>query len=313
VGLKFEHIWPVLRRWLWLIILVGVIPPVVLGVRLKPTYSASARLQLTAPPAVQVAVYQQGDPYSNLRDELTVARIDFIEAAKSTEVRARAVAALALMDADAAYGLDVRQVRDSDFIDLSVEARTAELAQRTANAHAEAAIQYASELRALPARAAVAFLGERLRTAQAELEAAQFEAATVADQSRAEQMVRGAQEKYLLIQRKLNEAELKSVSSYSAQSMQVVARAPVPVAADSRKVQAQLMMSGLGGLVAGVLIAMLLDFVARKPVLRRMLPSRAVALDVIALLIGLTLGMLAGALLIGVTLGTLAGPFGGRS
>src|SRR5712691_3579560 len=33
-----QHVVPVVRRWLWLIVLVGVIPPLVLGVRLKPTY-----------------------------------------------------------------------------------------------------------------------------------------------------------------------------------------------------------------------------------------------------------------------------------
>jgi len=52
-----------------------------------------------------VSLYQQSQAYSNLRDELTVARNDFIEAAKSNEVRDRTVAALGLMDADTAYAL----------------------------------------------------------------------------------------------------------------------------------------------------------------------------------------------------------------
>jgi len=64
-------------------------------------------------------------------------------------------------------------VRDSNFVDVIVEARTGQLAATMANAHAEAAIAYVSELRGCTAKAAVTFLTEQLQTAQAELEAAQ--------------------------------------------------------------------------------------------------------------------------------------------
>jgi len=95
-----------------------------------------------------------------------------------------------------------------------------------------------------------------------------------------------------------------------------------------------------------VLIAMLLDVVARKPmsrpmlkpalgrmfksarermlkpalgrrikpVLRRIMPSRARALDTMVLLIGVSLGMLAGAMLVRMALGTaVAASLGGHS
>jgi hypothetical protein len=96
--------------------------------------------------------------------------------------------------------------------------------------------------------------------------------------------------------------------------------------------------------VSGVLIALLLDVVVRKaaprpmprlkpalgrmlkvkptlapvlklkPALRRLLPPRAIFLDAIALLIGVTLGMIAGALLIGLTVGgAVAASLGGHS
>lgn len=345
-GLKLEHVLPFLRRWLWLIVLIAVIPAVVIGGRLRPTYMAIARIQMTAPPDVGVTLYQQGVPYSNLRDDLTVARTDFIQASYSPQVRNRAVTAVGVANADLAYLAVVQPVRDSNFVDVIVEARTGQLAATMANAHAEAAIAYVSELRALPAKAAVTFLTEQLQTAQAELDAAQSAAASATNPTQAEQNVRSAQDYYKLIQTKLDEARLKSISGYSARSMQVVAPAVASILPNDRKVQTQVVLFGLGGLVAGVLIALLLDAVARKPLsrpmlnpalgrrlkpvlrpmlnltlgrrlkaaLRRMRPSRERALDTMVLLIGVSLGMLAGAMLVRMALGTaVAASLGGHS
>jgi uncharacterized protein involved in exopolysaccharide biosynthesis len=271
-GLKLNHVLAFLRRWLWLIVLIAVIPPVAIGGRLRPTYSASARIQMTAPPDVGVTLFQQGVPYSNLRDDLTVARTDFIQAAYSPQVRNRALTAVGLANADLGYIAIIQAVRDSNFVDVIVDARTGQLAAAMANAHAEAAIAYAAELRAMPAKAAVAFLTEQLQAAQAELDTAQSAAATAANPAQAEQTVRSAQDYYKLIQGKLDEARLKSISGYSARSMQVVAPAVASLSANERKVQTQIVLFGLGGLVAGVLIAMLLDVVARKPALGRVTP-----------------------------------------
>jgi uncharacterized protein involved in exopolysaccharide biosynthesis len=234
---------------------------------------AIVRIQMTPPPDVGVTLYQQGVPYSNLRDDLTVARTNFVQAAYSPQVRNRAITAVGVANADLAYLPLVQPVRDSDFIDIIVEARSGQLAATMANAHAEAAIAYASELRALPAKAAVTFLTEQLQTAQAELDAAQSEAANAATPAQAEQNVRGAQDYYKLIQGKLDEARLKSISGYSARSMQVIAPAIASISPNDKKVQTQIVLFGLGGLVAGVLIALLLDRVARKPALGLMKPA----------------------------------------
>ena len=127
-GLKLKHVVPFLRRWLWLIVLIGLIPPVVIGGRLRPTYTAIARIQMTAPPDVGVTVYQQGVPYSNLRDDLTVARTDFIQASYSPQVRNRAITAVGVANADLSYVAILQAVRDSNFVDVMVEARTGQLA-----------------------------------------------------------------------------------------------------------------------------------------------------------------------------------------
>ncbi len=246
---------PVVRRWLWLVVLLTVSAPLVLAFKLQPSYTASTRIQITAPPSVDVALFQGAEPYRNLRDDLTVARVDFIEAARSPEVRARTVATLGLGEADEQYSLDVKQVRDSDFVDLSVASRTAELAERIANTHAELAIAYASELRALPARALVVFLSNRITSAELELSRTSSASAPVA---------RLAQDNYDVLHTKLAEAQLKASEGYSAQSMQIVAQAPVPRTADNHRVQALLLLSVVGSLAVGVALAFVLDAIAPR-------------------------------------------------
>ena len=113
--------------------------------------------------------------------------------------------------------------------------------------------------------------------------------------SATDQALRDAQDNYLLVQRKLSEAQLKSSTTYTAQSMQVVARAPVPFFADGRKAQAQMALSGIGGLVAGVLVALVLNAVGPRIVIRVrrtrrwMRPS---AFEVGGLVLGVLIGAL---------------------
>jgi len=262
----------IVRSWLWLIALVGVIPPLILGVRLKPTYSAVARVQLTSPPSVEVVLFEQVDPYRNLRDELTVARTNFIEGARSPEVRARTAAALGLQDPTAGYVLDVRQVRDSDFIDLSVESPSASMAEQIANTHAAVAIRYVAELRAMPAHAAQDFLATELPRARERLDAAQSQANQAPGSAEAQQILSRSRDQYLLVQRKLEEADIKSSADYTVRSMQIVSPAVVPTQADGRRVQIQLLMAAAGSLVIGVLIAVLLEAVSRTRMVRQPRP-----------------------------------------
>jgi uncharacterized protein involved in exopolysaccharide biosynthesis len=167
----------------------------------------------------------------------------------------------------------MRQVRDSDFIDLSVESSSGSLAEQIANAHVQMAIQYVAELRALPARAAKEFLMARLVQARSKINELQLQADQTPNAADIERDLRKARDEYLLIERKVDEADIKSNSSYTARSMQVVAPAVAPSRPDSRKVQVQLGMAGLGSLVVGVLLAILLDALPRQRVLRQILAS----------------------------------------
>jgi len=340
---EIKHVLPFLRRWLWLIVLIAVIPPVVIGGRLRPTYTAITRIQMTAPPDVGVTLYQQGVPYSNLRDDLTVARTDFIQASYSPQVRNRAVTAVGVANADLAYLPLVQPVRDSNFVDVIVEARTGQLAATMANAHAEAAIAYVSELRALPAKAAVTFLTSSSKQAQAELEAAQSAAATAPkpNASRAECPQRAG-----LLQADPDQARRGSpqIDQWLLGSVDAgcgargrVQLAERPQSADAacalwtwrprrrradrdaahvvaRKPMSRPMLKpALGRMFKSARERMLKPALGRriKPVLRRIMPSRARALDTMVLLIGVSLGMLAGAMLVRMALrhgsGCLAG------
>jgi len=295
-GFRQKHVRRMLMRWLWLILVLAAVPPVVLGMRARPMYTAVARLQITAPPSVAVTLFPQGATYSNLRDDLTIARNDFVEAAKSPQVRSRTIAALGLTDTQANYTVDIRQVRDSDFVDVSVEASTGELAARLADMHAEQAIRSASEVRALPAQAAVAYLGDSLQAAQAELEAAQRESTDPSNDAR----LHRAQESYALYQSKLNEAQMKSANGYSAQFMQVVARAPVPLLPNVRQVQMQQVLGGLGGLLAGVVLALLLESLGQ--ILPRRLGALRRRLIPGTLLAGVVAGVVIGVLIRAISL-----------
>jgi uncharacterized protein involved in exopolysaccharide biosynthesis len=164
-----------LRRWLWLTVSVVLVTVLVLGLRLRSgakVYKALAKLQLTIPQSEDVAAFDQYR-YVSLRDEMTVARNNFIEVLRSEQVRARTIEQLALDEDDAEYGFEVASVRDSDFIHVVVEASTAEMAAQIANIHASAAIAYYGELRAKPTDAEKDLFEAQLRVSEEELRAAE--------------------------------------------------------------------------------------------------------------------------------------------
>jgi uncharacterized protein involved in exopolysaccharide biosynthesis len=211
-----------------------------------------------------VALFDQTTSYQNLRDDLTIARTDFIEAARSAEVRTRTVQNLNLDRAARDYVVDVVQVRDSDFLELRVEAAAPEAAQLIANTHAGMAIQYAAELRAKPAQAMAQFLADHIPAIRAKVEAAE-RAGAQANSPTADEVTRQARQDLALWQRKLDEAEIKATTGYASSHMQVVAPAALPSQPDTRKIQAQLALAGVGAFVAGACAAVVLELVLRRP------------------------------------------------
>ena len=259
------------HRLLWIIALSAMIMAV-LAFRLTPGYVSSVRLQVTPPPSEWVAVFDQPEPYHNLRDDLIVVRTNFVEVARSPEVRLRTLAALGFSSDGPQYTVDVRQIRDSDFIELNVESVTPELAQRIADTHAAASVQYMAELRSMPARSARQIIVDQIAASQAALDAADQEA--IQNSPGADQNLQRARAALAGWQTKLREAEVKASSDYASSFIQVVGPA-TSASPRSTQVWAELGLAGFGSLILGAFVAIAIEqAIARWRLLPVQLPLR---------------------------------------
>jgi uncharacterized protein involved in exopolysaccharide biosynthesis len=165
----------IMQRWWGAILSVVLTTLLVLGFRIyssERVYETKVKLQLTAPQSENTDLYDRYQA-SSLRDEMTVARNNFVELLTSREVYQRTIQKLSLQGADAVYTIDVLPLRDSDFIYITIRARTPALAERIANVHADAAIAYYGEIRAKPATAEKDFINSQLSHAEVDLKLAE--------------------------------------------------------------------------------------------------------------------------------------------
>lgn len=165
----------ILRRWWWSIVLLPIASAVILSIGLRskpPTYQAGVKLQITTPQREDVAVYE-AYRYGSLRDEITVARNNFIEVLRSGDVRDQTIDELGLDDEEKEFPVQVDTVRDADFINVTVEAGSPTQAAEIANTLVDAAIAYYGELRARPTYAERDLFAEKLRAAEEAFRAAQ--------------------------------------------------------------------------------------------------------------------------------------------
>jgi uncharacterized protein involved in exopolysaccharide biosynthesis len=251
-------------RWWWLILALSMSVTAVLTLRMVPAYTSSVTFQITQPPSEQVLMFDQAPPYSNLRDELTIARNDFMEAARSPIVREQTIAALKLTGASANYALGVADRRDSDLVTLTVDAPVAASAQTIAQTHASFAINEAARLRALPAVMVKQVLTQQLTAAAATLDqaerGAQADPASVSAQAKLTQ----AQTDYRFWQKKLTEAEIKADSTYASSFIQITSPANLPSQPSVQKIRMQQVMGAVGSLVVGIVLALALNSMTRR-------------------------------------------------
>jgi uncharacterized protein involved in exopolysaccharide biosynthesis len=173
----------VLRRWLLFIVAVVLAVELALWLGMSfagPRYSTTVRLQISTPQREDVAAFDDYRAVS-LRDEITVARNNLSELLQNNEVFERTTAQLGLKGKNSRYSVDVEPVRDADFLDITVRARTPSLAAEIANAHVQMAIGYYGELRAKSTSAEKDFFAQQLQSAEetfrkAEAEFAAFQA-----------------------------------------------------------------------------------------------------------------------------------------
>lgn len=164
----------IVRRWLWLIILVVTVTELALWFGTQsaaPAYAATVRLQISAPQREEVAAYNQ---YRfNPRDEIAVAINNLTELLQSDDIYQQTATQLGLEGEDALYTLEAGRASDADFINVTVEARSPELAAQIANTHVSIAISYYGELRAQSTLAEKDLFARQLQTAEEELAAAE--------------------------------------------------------------------------------------------------------------------------------------------
>jgi uncharacterized protein involved in exopolysaccharide biosynthesis len=154
--LKLKKGLQVLRHWLWLIVLVVVVFTVVLAIMLfspAPEYQASTKIGL-----------------STLPDRMVAA---FIEVLKVEIVKQQTIDQFRLTGKAAEYDLDVKDLGNAGFLELTVITWDPNLAVLFANAHAEAAIAYYNLLQTQPAEKEKQILSEQLNQAQENLTVAE--------------------------------------------------------------------------------------------------------------------------------------------
>lgn len=165
----------VIRRWWWLIVGFAVITELALWLGMRsaePTYTATVKLQISTPQREDVAAYDEYRSVS-MRDEITVAINNLIDLLQNDEVHKRTANRLGLDGKDTSYTITAKRVTDADFIKVTIEARTPDLAAKIINEHIDVAITYYGELRAKSIRAEKELFAEQLRLAEEKLLAAE--------------------------------------------------------------------------------------------------------------------------------------------
>jgi uncharacterized protein involved in exopolysaccharide biosynthesis len=227
-------------------------------------YDSQIRLQITAPQLDDPALFTSGSRSSSyLRDDLTLVRNNFIAVVRSRQVHERTSQELNLSGPDQ-FTVEVRPVPDSDFVDLTVSAGSAELARAITNAHAAQAIRYYGELRSKPAASMKEFLDAQITTARTHLAGTTRETALAGDSSAAisaaEVESQQARETYKLLLSKQAEAELTQQQALRATYIQAVeAASPSIHRSHLRTFAGLLLLSLLGSLGFGVICALTLE------------------------------------------------------
>lgn len=162
----------VLLRWSWLIILVVVATVgslVYLQRRIIPAYEATVTLMVTTPDREDVMLTDEYT-FTNDRDEITNVTDRFMMIAEYDEVKHRTLDELGL---EVNYQIRAETDRGADFVTITVNADAPELAAALANTHAQNAIDYFGEIRAMPAAQALQYFDTGVEAARQDLADAQ--------------------------------------------------------------------------------------------------------------------------------------------
>jgi uncharacterized protein involved in exopolysaccharide biosynthesis len=195
---------------------------------------------------------------SILRDDLLLVQNNFDVIVQSAVVHDRTVRQLDLRSVDDAYTVTAAPILDSNYLNLSVRARTPELAQAIANTHASEAIQYYGELRAKPASTTADFLDGEIQKARATVTSLQTSTPRGSGSTSPE--LQQATTNYLNLLQKHSDALLASQDAERVSYIQVVQPAVISKTPTSVKaVGAAIGSTFIGSLGLGVLSVLLFE------------------------------------------------------
>jgi uncharacterized protein involved in exopolysaccharide biosynthesis len=170
-GRDMRGYWAILRRWLWLIVLLTVVTVGVVYVRAStapPVFQASVTLQVIALEPEEVALYTQmrglaGD------EQIRAVRDEFVTILEGSTVAWRTVGALNL-GIDANKLSDYASVRAEDeFIYIQARAIGPQAAEELASTYVNQGLEFYAKVRSLPAEVSAQFISEQLRDSQQQL------------------------------------------------------------------------------------------------------------------------------------------------
>lgn len=159
------------RKWVVLLVVLGALTLVAPSVAAaRNQFVGAVKLLVTLPETSTVDLYGEYRS-SSVQSEVNLARSNFADVLKSSEVRNRTIEALALSESLKGYELEVDKPRDTEFLIVNVRAADSVWASEIANTHVDEALAYFGEIRASTVAAAKEALGEQLERASFQLSA----------------------------------------------------------------------------------------------------------------------------------------------
>ena len=174
-GLASRSYGAILRRWLWLILLLMVVTVAVITYRSStapPVYQAAVELQVIAQEPEEVSLFTplRG---TGTEEEMRAVRGEFINILNSPSIARQTIAELNL-------GISARQLLDrltvqyeDEFITVVMQAVGPQAAEALATAHVNNALEYYRQARSLPVEITEQFIADRLRESQKEFAVAE--------------------------------------------------------------------------------------------------------------------------------------------
>jgi uncharacterized protein involved in exopolysaccharide biosynthesis len=254
----------ILMRWRYVFAVIVGAAVIGLGIRLatnSSNYEATVALQISAPSANNVQLLgTSGGASSTLRDDLLLVSNDFTFVAESPEVHDLTVQRLNLQGSDANYKLTVKPVTDSSYLDLTVQARTPQLARAIATTHAQEAIHYYGELRAKPANTTAALLDSQIQETSATIASLQSSGSGLGGQNPNSAALAQALANYQSLLGKRSDALLAAQDATRVSFIQIVDAAPDATPASWLKtVGVTVALTLIGSLGLATLVTLLLE------------------------------------------------------